>query len=315
LNQIMTGRTHEIDTEATWEGGMGSAADFFELLKPRVMSLVIFTATVGMVIAPGNLHPILAIVSLLCIAVGAGASGALNMWIDADIDAIMTRTASRPIPSGRVTRDEALAFGTILAVGAVMVLGLAANWLAASLLAFTILFYVVVYSIWLKRLTPQNIVIGGAAGALPPVVAWAAATGSVSLPGIILFLIIFIWTPPQFWALALFKSEDYRRAGIPMMPVVAGDRSTRNQILAYAVALAPIGCLPYVFGFGGLFYVVLSAALGLGFVGLAVAVRRAGAQDPGQRAAKRLFAFSIVYLFLLFAALLVEHIFAFAGWI
>ena len=281
--------------------------DFIELLKPRVMSLVIFTALTGLVVAPGSLHPVLAAISLLCIAVGAGASGALNMWYDADIDAKMVRTANRPIPAGRVSPGEALAFGLVLSAFSVLVLGLVANWLAAGLLAFTIFFYAVVYTIWLKRWTPQNIVIGGAAGALPPMIGWAAVTGSVSVESIVLFLIIFFWTPPHFWALALIKSEDYARAGVPMLPVVAGEAETRRQILIYTVLLAPLGMAPYFLGFAGMAYAATALVGGLAMLWLAVEIFRKREGGPARKAAGRMFAFSIVYLFALFAVLLVEQ--------
>ena len=281
--------------------------DFIELLKPRVMSLVIFTALTGLVVAPGSLHPVLAAISLLCIAVGAGASGALNMWYDADIDAKMVRTANRPIPAGRVSPGEALAFGLVLSAFSVLVLGLVANWLAAGLLAFTIFFYAVVYTIWLKRWTPQNIVIGGAAGAFPPMIGWAAVTGSVSVESIVLFLIIFFWTPPHFWALALIKSEDYARAGVPMLPVVAGEAETRRQILIYTVLLAPLGMAPYFLGFAGMAYAATALVGGLAMLWLAVEIFRKREGGPARKAAGRMFAFSIVYLFALFAVLLVEQ--------
>jgi protoheme IX farnesyltransferase len=289
----------------------GDVSDFFALLKPRVMFLVVFTALVGMVVSHPSVNPVLAFVSLLMIAVGGGASGCLNMWWDADIDAIMTRTRKRPIPAGKIQPGEALAFGLTLSAGAVIVLGLASNWLAAGLLAFTIFFYVVIYSMWLKRTTPQNIVIGGAAGALPPIVAQAAVTGHVAWDSVILFAIIFMWTPPHFWALALVKSGDYERAGIPMMPNVAGPDSTRFQILAYTVLLAPLGMAPVVFGFGGLAYAIISLAGGLGMLALAIQVYRLRQGEPAMRVAQQLFAFSILYLFLLFATLLAEHGFGF----
>jgi protoheme IX farnesyltransferase len=287
---------------------MAGPNDYFELMKPRVMSLVVFTALVGMVLAPGGLHPVLAAISLLCIAVGAGASGALNMWYDADIDRLMSRTRGRPVPSGRVTAEEALAFGATMSVFSVLVLAVTANFLAAGLLAFTILFYVVVYTMWLKRSTPQNIVIGGAAGAFPPMVGWAAMTGSISIESIVLFLIIFMWTPPHFWALALLKSNDYATAGVPMLPVVAGETATRHQILIYAVLMALVGVAPAVLGFGGLAYALVSSASGLVFVGLAARVWRIREGAPARKAAGRLFAFSILYLFLLYAVLLVERV-------
>nr|WP_246329343.1 heme o synthase [Chthonobacter rhizosphaerae] len=291
-----------------WTGGSASVGDYFELLKPRVMSLVIFTALTGMVLAPGGVHPLIGFVGLLAIAVGAGASGALNMWYDADIDRVMSRTARRPVPDGRISASAALQFGVVLSVLSVMVLGVAVNWVAGSLLAFTIFFYVVVYTMGLKRRTPQNIVIGGAAGAFPPMIGWAAVTGAVSVESIVLFLIIFMWTPPHFWALALVKSDDYARAGVPMMPVVAGPGSTRRQIVLYSVLLAPIGVLPTLLGFAGLAYGAVAAVLGVVFLALAVQVARITEGPAARTAAMRLFFFSILYLFALFAVLLVEHL-------
>jgi heme o synthase len=284
----------------------GSIADYIALMKPRVMSLVVFTALVGIVLAPTPLHPVLAVIALICIAVGAGASGALNMWYDADIDARMQRTASRPIPRGYVAPEEALTFGTILAVGSVATLGLVVNWVAASLLAFTIAFYVLVYTMWLKRRTPQNIVIGGAAGAFPPMIGWAAATGSVSLGSITLFLIIFMWTPPHFWALALYRTRDYARAGVPMLPVVAGQDETRKQIVIYAALLLPVALAPTIVGLAGGLYALVAMALGVIFLALALAIYRTREGRAADHAARRLFAFSILYLFALFATLLVE---------
>nr|WP_244530616.1 heme o synthase [Salaquimonas pukyongi] len=281
-------------------------SDYFELLKPGVMKLVVFTAICGLVIAPGSLHPVLALIAILCIAVGAGASGALNMWFDADIDAVMTRTAKRPIPSGRVSRQEALAFGLTLSFFSVFVLGVLVNWLSAGLLAFTIFFYAVIYSMWLKRSTPQNIVIGGAAGAFPPMIGWAAVTNSVSLESLALFAIIFIWTPPHFWALALFKAGDYEKVGVPMMPNVAGNRSTQNQIFAYSLLLAPVGVLPYVMGFAGPAYGIVSALAGAAFLWFAFRCWRMPSDDAAMVPAKRLFAYSIVYLFVLFGTLILE---------
>jgi protoheme IX farnesyltransferase len=283
-----------------------TAGDFFALLKPRVMSLVVFTAFVGLVAAPVAINPLLAMIAILAIAIGAGASGALNMWYDADIDAVMTRTAGRPVPAGRVTPGEALTFGLVLSVLSVMTLGVLVNWLSASLLAFTIFFYAVVYTMWLKRWTPQNIVIGGAAGAIPPVIGWAAVTGSVSLESVILFLIIFLWTPPHFWALALFKSDDYARAGIPMMPNVAGHASTRRQIFAYALVLAPVGVLPWALGYATAGYGVVSAVLGAGFVWYAWKVLGMADDDRAMKPAKALFGYSLLYLFAIFAAYLVD---------
>jgi protoheme IX farnesyltransferase len=270
------------------------------------MFLVVFTALVGLVAAPGDIHPVLAIAALTCIAVGAGAAGALNMWYDADIDARMARTAARPVPQGAVTPDEALSFGVVLAVGSVICLGLMVNYFAAALLAFTIFFYVVIYTMWLKRWTPQNIVIGGAAGAVPPMIGWAAATGTVSLESFVLFLIIFFWTPPHFWALALIRARDYERAGVPMLPVTHGPGATRRQILVYSLILAPLGMVPAVMGFGGMLYTIVASILGAFFVVFAVDCYRIREGDAADRAAKHLFAYSVLYLFLLFAVLLVE---------
>ena len=250
-------------------GAGGDVADYIALMKPRVMFLVVFTALVGLVAAPEGLHPVLALASLICIAAGAGASGALNMWFDADIDARMARTAARPVPRGHVTPEEARSFGAVLAVGSIVCLGVMANWLAAALLAFTIGFYVFVYTMWLKRTTPQNIVIGGAAGALPPMIGWAAATGGISLESFVLFLIIFVWTPPHFWALALLRTGDYAKAGVPMLPVVAGAGATRAQILIYSLILAPLGMAPAIIGLGGALYAAAAAVLGAIFVVMA----------------------------------------------
>ena len=280
-----------------------SVADFWNLLKPRVMSLVIFTGFAGMFLAPTSIHPMLFIISLFAIAAGAGASGAINQWYDRDIDAVMQRTQNRPIPAGAVEPAEALSFGLIISALSVLVLGLACNWLAAGLLAFTIFFYGVVYTIWLKRSTPQNIVIGGAAGALPPVIGWAAVSGSLSIEPMLLFAIIFMWTPPHFWALALFRNEDYTRAGVPMMPVVAGEAETRRQILIYAVLLAPLGVLPAFIGMSSLLYGAVAAGLGLNFIRLSRALMR----SADDLAARRLFGFSIVYLFLLFLGLVIDR--------
>ncbi len=298
----------DMATEADWSGGMATVGDYVALLKPRVMSLVVFTALVGMIVAPTSIHPVLAVIALICIAVGAGASGVLNMWYDADIDAVMSRTENRPIPVGRVGTESAVAFGAVLGAGSVLVLGLVAGWFAAGLLAFTIFFYVAIYTVWLKRSTPYNIVIGGASGALPPVIGWAAMTGSVSLESLVMFLLIFIWTPPHFWALSLFKAGDYERAGVPMLPVVAGREATRRQIFAYAVVLAPIGVAPTFIGLGGVFYGVAAAVLGAVFIGLAWAILKSRDADGERRAAIRLFGFSILYLFLLFATLAAEHL-------
>ncbi|EUC01285.1 Protoheme IX farnesyltransferase [Rhizobium sp. CF080] len=287
-----------------------SARDFFELLKPRVMSLVVFTAFAGLILAPGQINPVLGVISILCIAVGAGASGALNMWYDADIDAIMTRTAKRPIPAGRILPQEALAFGLTLSVFSVVILGLAVNWFSAGLLAFTIFFYVVVYTMWLKRSTPQNIVIGGASGAFPPMIGWACVTGGVSLDSILLFLIIFLWTPAHFWALALFKMRDYGSVGVPMMPNVAGEASTKNQIIVYAVLTAVTAVAPTFTGLAGLGYGIFAAVLGAIFVICSIAVRRMPDGDEKMMPAKKMFAYSIFYLFAIFSALLADRLLA-----
>ena len=282
---------------------MAGVEDYLALLKPRVMSLVVFTGLVGMLIAPGQLHPVLGFTALLCIAIGAGAAGALNMWYDADIDAVMTRTAKRPIPAGRIAPREALGFGMTLAASSVVVLGLLVNLLAAALLAFTIFFYVIVYTMWLKRSTPQNIVIGGAAGAFPPMIGWAAATGGISLESIALFLIIFFWTPPHFWALSLFRAGEYARAGVPMLPVVAGPAETRRQIAIYSFVLLPVALMPWLLGHAGIVYG--ASALLLGGIFLALALRlKASANEV---AAKTLFGYSVLYLFLIFAMLLADQ--------
>ena len=295
--------------------------DYVQLLKPRVMSLVVFTGFVGMIAAPGTINPFLAVIAILAIAIGAGASGALNMWYDADIDAVMTRTAKRPIPSGRIRPEEALAFGLTLSAFSVVILGLAVNWLSAGLLAFTIFFYAVVYTMWLKRSTPQNIVIGGLAGALPPVIGWAAATGTAPLNAWLLCAIIFMWTPPHFWALSLYTSEDYEKAGVPMMPVTAGAASTRKQILIYSLLFVPLCIVPVFTGLGGLTYLAVAGLGGLVFLVLAWRVFKSRAGEAagernddglydvkgGSKDARNLFAFSILYLTLLFATLLAEH--------
>jgi protoheme IX farnesyltransferase len=286
------------------EPSIAGVGDYIELLKPRVMSLVVFTALVGLVVAPGHVHPVIGFVALLCITIGAGAAGALNMWYDADIDGRMGRTSNRPIPRGRVTPGEAAGFGFTLATFAVMTLGLLVNVLSAALLAFTIFFYLVVYTMWLKRSTPQNIVIGGAAGALPPMIGWAAATGSLAVEPVLLFLIIFFWTPPHFWALSLYRSEDYARAGIPMLPVVAGAEETRRQILLYTLILTPLGVAPWLLGYTGAAYGISATLIGAALIVLALRVRK---EREGYRASKQLFAFSILYLFVLFAMLLVDR--------
>ncbi|MGX5665477.1 heme o synthase [Rhizobium daejeonense] len=283
------------------------ARDFFALLKPRVMSLVVFTAFAGLVLAPGHINPVLGAIAILCIAVGAGASGALNMWYDADIDAVMSRTATRPIPAGRIAPNEALAFGLVLSVFSVSILGLAVNWFAAGLLAFTIFFYAVVYTMWLKRSTPQNIVIGGAAGAFPPMVGWACVTGGVSLDSIVLFLIIFLWTPAHFWALALFKMRDYGAVGVPMLPNVSGETTTKRQIALYAVLTAVTGVVPTVTGLSSLWYGIFAGVLGALLVLCSISVWRMPDGDEKMLPAKKLFGFSILYLFAIFSGLLVDH--------
>ncbi len=292
-------------TVAPAQPSIASVGDYIELMKPRVMSLVVFTAFVGLMIAPGHLHPVIAITALLCIAVGAGAAGALNMWYDADIDARMERTAGRPVPAGRVAPGEALAFGVTLAGFSVVVLGLLVNVVAGALLALTIGFYVLIYTMWLKRWTPQNIVIGGAAGALPPVIGWASVTGGVAIAPLLLFLIIFFWTPPHFWALSLYRTEDYARAGIPMLPVVAGEAETRRQILLYSLLLAPLGAAPWLLGYAGAIYGIVAVAAGAVMVALALRLHR---ERRGYTASKQMFAFSLLYLFLLFAALLADWV-------
>ena len=286
---------------SSWSDLTARLTHFITLMKPRVMALAVFTALVGLMIAPVRLDPLHGFIAILAIAVGAGAAGVLNMWYDADIDAVMTRTAGRPIPSGAVSRLEALGFGLVLAVSAVMVLALALNLTAAALLAFTIFFYVVIYTMWLKRSTPQNIVIGGAAGALPPVIGWAAASGEIALEPLILFLIVFLWTPPHFWALSLNRVDEYARAGVPMLPVVSGRAETTRQILVYSVLLVPVSLLPWALGFAGAIYGTTAAVCGATFVGLALQLTRSSEAD--RRPAHRLFAFSIFYLFVLFAAL------------
>jgi len=273
------------------------------------MSLVVFTGLVGLAVAPGHLHPVLAAVAVLCIAIGAGAAGAINMWYDHDIDAMMRRTAGRPVPSGRMMPGEALGFGIVLAVGAVVIMGLAVNLVAAELLGFTIAFYVFVYTIWLKRRTPQNIVIGGAAGAFPPMIGWAAACGEIGWGAVTLFAIIFFWTPPHFWALSLYRADDYAAAGVPMLPVVAGRRETRRQILIYTLVLWPVTLLPWLLGVAGLVYAVLAVSLSAVFTISAIQVFR----DDSERNARRMFGFSLLYLFLIFALLLVDR--SGGGWL
>jgi protoheme IX farnesyltransferase len=277
--------------------------DYVEILKPRVMSLVVFTGLVGLVVAPGHLHPLLAAVAVLCIAIGAGAAGAINMWYDRDIDALMRRTAGRPLPAGRMMPGEALGFGTVLGIASVLMMGLAVNYVAAALLAITIGFYVFVYTIWLKRRTPHNIVIGGAAGAFPPMIGWAAVTGDVGWAAIALFAIIFFWTPPHFWALSLYRAGEYAAAGVPMLPVVAGRRETKHQMLLYTLVLCPVALAPWLLGIAGALYAAGAALLSAAFTGSAILVWL----DTTDRSARRMFAFSLLYLFLIFSLLLVDH--------
>jgi len=300
---------HTADAPAALAGGQGSVGDYFALLKPRVMSLVIFTAFAGLIAAPGTIHPWLGFVALLAIAVGAGAAGALNMWYDADIDAVMKRTSRRPVPKGAITPQEALGFGMTLAVGSVLVLGLLVNWLAGALLAFTIFFYIAIYTMWLKRLTPQNIVIGGAAGAFPPMVGWVSVTGSIDLGSIALFLIIFMWTPPHFWALALWKkiNADYSNAGVPMLPVVAGADETRRQILIYTLLLVPVTLTPALTGTVGWLYTLANIGLGAMFIWYSVQVYRQREGAEAEAACKALFKFSTLWLFIVFALILAER--------
>jgi len=282
--------------------------DFFALTKPRVMSLVVFTGLAGLLAAPGAIHPLIGFAAVLCIAMGAGGAGALNMWWEADLDAKMKRTAQRPLPQGRMRASDARDFGVALSAASVGVMGLAVHWLAAAILAVSILYYAIVYTVWLKPRTPQNIVIGGGAGAFPPLIGWIAVTGEITLMPVLLFAIIFVWTPPHFWALALFVKSDYAKAGIPMLPVVAGEAATRHQILAYSALLLPVSVLPWWIGGTGAIYGVAALALSGLFVALSlpVAIRRAGEGDK-MKPEKRLFSFSVLYLFALFTALVADR--------
>ena len=282
--------------------------DYVDLLKPRVMSLVVFTGLVGVMIAPVHIHPFEAFLAVLAIALGSGAAGAINMWYERDLDALMTRTANRPLPAGRVAPDDALGLGVLLSIFSVLLMALATNFAAAALLAAAILFYVFVYTIWLKRRTPQNIVIGGAAGAFPPMIGWAVATGDVSAVGIALFLLIFLWTPPHFWALALYRSDDYRDAGVPMLPVVAGPRETKKQMLLYTLVLVPVALAPTLLGAVGWLYGAVALVLSVGFIAHAVIVWRAADDRRGHGAARRMFKFSLLYLAVLFAALPLDRL-------
>ena len=306
-----------VDDSKGYIAAVGGARveDYVALLKPRVMSLVVFTAIIGLLLAPGGINPAIGVIAILCIAVGAGGSGALNMWYDADIDAVMSRTRNRPIPSGRVSRGEALAVGLICSGFSVAILGLATNWVAAALLAFTIVFYAVIYTMWLKRATPQNIVIGGAAGAFPPMIGWAAVTGDVSLPSIVLFLIIFLWTPPHFWALALYKQGDYGAAGIPMLPNVAGEAATKQQILIYSGILVATSFVPNVIHMSGWLYGAIAFASGASFLYLAWKLYRSPDGLSMKKIARSLFTYSLGYLFVIFLALITDHIGQLAGWV
>lgn len=288
--------------------------DFFALTKPRVMSLVIFTGLCGLLAAPGSIHPVIGFTAILCIAMGAGGAGALNMWLEADIDALMKRTAQRPIPTGRMRPDDARDFGVLLSAASVGMMGVAVHWLAAALLALSIFYYAVLYTLWLKPRTPQNIVIGGGAGAFPPLIGWVAVTGEITLMPLALFAIIFVWTPPHFWALAMFVKTDYAKAGIPMLPVVRGERTTRRQIFAYSVALLPVALTPWLIDGAGALYGSGALALSLAFVVLAVPVgARQSIEGDAMSPEKRLFKFSILYLFALFALLVVDRLLANAG--
>ena len=305
-----------VDDSKAYAAAAGGARveDYFALLKPRVMSLVVFTAIIGLLLAPGGINPVVGVIAILCIAIGAGGSGALNMWYDSDIDRVMSRTANRPIPSGRVSREEALTLGLVCSGFSVMILGLATNWLAAALLAFTIFFYAVIYTMWLKRSTPQNIVIGGAAGAFPPMIGWAAVTGDISLPSVVLFLIIFMWTPPHFWALALYKQGDYGAAGIPMLPNVAGERTTKIQIVVYSVLLVASTLLPVVIDMSAWLYGAVAIVSGASLLLLAFRLLRTGEPVAMKKVARSLFIFSSSYLFLIFLALMTDRVAQLLGW-
>ncbi|HZY54454.1 MAG TPA: heme o synthase [Reyranella sp.] len=282
--------------------------DYVDLLKPRVMSLVVFTGLVGVMIAPAHIHPFAAFLAVVAIALGSGAAGCINMWYERDLDALMARTANRPLPAGRVAPDDALGLGILLSIFSLLLMATATNYVATALLAAAILFYVFIYTIWLKRRTPQNIVIGGAAGAFPPMIGWAAVTGDVSAVGVALFLLIFLWTPPHFWALALYRSDDYRRAGVPMLPVVAGPRATKLQMLVYTLVVVPVALAPTLLGAVGWLYGAVAVALSAGFIGHAIAVWRAPDDRRGHGAAKRMFKFSLLYLAVLFAALPIDRL-------
>ncbi len=300
------------DTAHTLSGSIDSGTaptrvrDYIDLLKPRVMSLVVFTGWIGVMIAPVHVHPFKTLLAVLAIALGSGAAGAINMWYERDLDALMARTRNRPLPAGRVAPDDALGLGVLLSIFSVLLMAVSTNLVAAALLAAAILFYVFIYTIWLKRRTPQNIVIGGAAGAFPPMIGWAAATGDISSVGIALFLLVFLWTPPHFWALALYRSEDYRRAGVPMLPVVAGPRETKRQMVIYTLLLLPVAMAPTLLGAVGWIYGTVALALSLGFIGHAIAVWRTADDESAFGAARRMFRYSLIYLAALFAALPVD---------
>ena len=304
----MTTTTTATQLPAEWR-------DFFALTKPRVMSLVVFTGLCGLLAAPGHIHPVLGFTAVLCIAMGAGGAGALNQWWEADLDAGMKRTARRPLPQGKMDRSSARDFGVGLSAASVLLMGLALGWLPAAILALSIVYYAVVYTVWLKPRTPQNIVIGGGAGAFPPLIGWVAVTGDITLMPVLLFAIIFVWTPPHFWALALFVKSDYAKVGIPMMPVVAGEASTRWQILAYCVALLPLSATPWFIGGTGPFYGITALALSGAFLVLAlpVAFRTRSGEDDRMKPEKRLFGFSVFYLFALFAALVADRLLSLQG--
>ena len=304
----MSDTAHDIWTKTGAAVSTATVRDYVDLLKPRVMSLVVFTAWIGLVIAPAPIHPFAAALAVLAVALGSGAAGAINMWYERDLDALMARTANRPLPQGRVAPDDALGLGVLLSIFSLVLMAVATNYVAMALLAAAILFYVFVYTIWLKRRTPQNIVIGGAAGAFPPMIGWAAVTGDVSMVGVALFALIFLWTPPHFWALSLYRSEDYRRAGVPMLPVVAGPRETKRQMLIYTLILAPVSLAPTLLGAVGWLYGTVALAFSFGFIAQAVIVWRAADDRRGHAAARRMFKFSLLYLAVLFAALPLDRL-------
>jgi protoheme IX farnesyltransferase len=304
----MSDTAHDLWTSSDAKASTATVRDYVDLLKPRVMSLVVFTALTSLLIAPAHIHPFAAALAILAVTLGSGAAGAINMWYERDIDALMARTAKRPLPGGRVAPDDALGLGILLSIFSLILMAVATNYVATALLGAAILFYVFVYTIWLKRRTPHNIVIGGAAGAFPPLIGWAAATGDVSAVGIALFLLIFLWTPPHFWALSLYRSDDYRRAGVPMLPVVAGARATKRQMLVYTLVLLPVSLAPTLLGTVGWLYGAIAVATSLAFIGHAVAVWRAADDAGGHPAARRMFKFSLLYLAILFSALPVDMI-------